>query len=263
MSPGTGNRTTRVVGLAALASVIAVAVLGLVVTPPDEVQGDLVRLIYVHPAVSTWAFVAFGVTALASLLYLWPATRSRFWDLAAGSSAEIGVVFCALSLATGSIWGRGSWGVWWTWDARLTLTALLCALFLGYLALRRTGGPIESRSKRSAIAGVLFSVVVPIDHFATEWWRTLHQGDTLFRGKPLIHGSQLATMLLSFLAFGLIYAWLLIHRFRLEQLEERIETGALEHALAARRAEGGGVQIATGAEATPVGAAAPGEGNRQ
>jgi heme exporter protein C len=265
MSPGTGNRTTRVLGVAALASVVAVAVLGLVVTPPDEVQGDLVRLIYVHPAVSTWSFVAFGVTALASLLYLWPATRSRFWDHVAGSSAEIGVVFCALSLATGSIWGRPAWGVWWTWDARLTLTALLCALFLGYLALRRTGGPIESRAKRSAIAGVLFSVVVPIDHYATDWWRTLHQRETIDPFDSLhIHGSQLTTMLLSFLAFGLVYAWLLIHRFRLEQLEERIETEGLEHALAARRAEAGAVQTPpVAAEATPVGAAAPAEGSRQ
>jgi heme exporter protein C len=256
MSSGTGNRTTPLLGGAALASVVAVAILGLVVTPPDVVQGDLVRLIYVHPAVSTWAFVAFGITALASLLYLWPATRSRVWDLVAGSSAEVGVVFCALSLATGSIWGRAAWGVWWTWDARLTLTALLCALFLGYLALRRTGGPIESRSKRSAVAGVLFSVVVPIDHFATEWWRTLHQGDTLFRGKPLIHGGQLMTMLLSFLAFGLVYAWLLIHRFRLEQLEERMETEGLEHALAARRAEAGEAAAPTGAAGTASSAAA-------
>jgi heme exporter protein C len=238
MTTGTGNRTTRVIGAAALVSVAVVVVLGLVVTPPDVVQGDLVRLIYVHPAVSTWAFVAFGVTALASLLYLWPRTRSRLWDLIAGASGEIGVVFCALSLATGSIWGRGSWGVWWTWDARLTLTALLCALFLGYLALRRTGGPVEARSKRAAIAGVLFAVVVPIDHYATEWWRTLHQGNTLERLHPLIRGQQLATMLLSFLAFGLVYTWLLIHRFRLEQLEERLETEGLEHALAVRRAEG-------------------------
>jgi len=199
MSPGTGNRTTRVLGLAALATVVTVVVLGLVVTPPDEVQGDLVRLIYVHPAVSTWAFVAFGVTALASLLYFWPATRGRVWDQVAGSSAEVGVVFCALSLATGSIWGRPAWGVWWTWDARLTLTALLCALFLGYLALRRTGGPIESRAKRSAIAGVLFSVVVPIDHYATDWWRTLHQRETIDPFHSLhIHGSQLWTMVLSF-----------------------------------------------------------------
>jgi heme exporter protein C len=237
MSTGTGNRTTRILGAAALAMTALVVVLGLVVTPPDVVQGDLVRLIYVHPAVSTWAFVAFGITALASFLYLWPRSRSRLWDLIAGGSAEVGVVFCGLSLATGSIWGRPAWGVWWTWDARLTLTALLCALFLGYLALRRTGGTIESRSKRSAVAGVMFALVVPIDHYATEWWRTLHQGDTLMRLHPLIHGSQLTTMLLSFVAFGLIYGWLLVHRFRLEQLEERLETEGLDQALSARRAE--------------------------
>ena len=236
---GTGNRTTRLLGAAALVTSAAVIYLGLVVTPPDVVQGDLVRLIYVHPAVSTWAFGAFGITALASVLYLIPRTRSRTWDLLAGASAEIGVVFCALSLATGSIWGRPAWGVWWTWDARLTLTALLLALFLGYLALRRTGGESEARAQRAAIAGVLFSVVVPIDHFATEWWRTLHQGDTLYRANPLIHGQQLMTMLLSFVAFGLIGAWLLVHRFRLEQLEERLETEGLEQALIARRAEGG------------------------
>jgi heme exporter protein C len=238
MSTGTGSRMTRVLGVGGLALSVTVAVLGLWVTPPDVVQGDLVRLIYVHPAVSTWALAAFGMTALASLLYLIPTTRRRGWDLLAGSSAEVGVVFCALSLASGSIWGRAAWGVWWTWDARLTLTALLLALFLGYLALRRTSGPSEVRARRSAIAGVLFAVVVPIDHYATEWWRTLHQGDTLFRGKPLIHGEQLATMLLSFLAVGLVGAWLLVHRFRLEQLEERLETEGLEQALAARRAEG-------------------------
>jgi heme exporter protein C len=241
VSTGTGSRITRILGLAALALSAAVVGLGLFVTPPDAVQGDLVRLIYVHPAVSTWALAAFGLTALASVLYLIPRTRRRGWDLLAGSSAEVGVVLCALSLATGSVWGRASWGVWWTWDARLTLTALLLALFLGYLALRRTSGPSEVRAKRSAVAGVLFSVVVPIDHYATEWWRTLHQGDTLFRGKPLIHGQQLATMLLSFVSFGLIGAWLLVHRFRLEQLEERLETSGLEQAIAARRAEGGAV----------------------
>jgi heme exporter protein C len=233
----TGNNTTRALGAAALATTAAVAVLGLSVTPPDVVQGDLVRLIYIHPAVSTIAFVAFGVTALASVLYLVRRTRSRRWDLLAGASAEIGVVFCALSLATGSIWGRPAWGVWWTWDARLTLTALLCAMGLGYLAVRRVDLPVERRSVVSAIVALALLLVVVVDHYATEWWRTLHQGDTLERFKPLIHGQQLGTMLLSFVAFGLIYGWLVVHRFRIEQLEERMETKGLEQALAARRAE--------------------------
>jgi heme exporter protein C len=243
---GTGNGTTRWLGLAALVASAPVAYFGLVTTPADVVQGDLVRLVYVHPAVSTMAFVAFGITALASLAYLLPRTRSWRWDRLAGASAEVGVVFCALSLATGSIWGRPAWGVWWTWDARLTLTALLCALFVGYLALRRTGGAPESRAIRSAVAGVLFAVVVPIDHFATEWWRTLHQGDTLESLHPKIAGAQLWTMLLSFVSFGLIYAWLVIHRTRLEQLESRLENEGLAHALAARRAEAEPTPPATG-----------------
>lgn len=238
MSAGTANRTTRLLGAGALILTAVTVYLGLVVTPPDQVQGQLVRLIYVHPASATFSFIACGVTFLASVLYLWPRTRSRRWDHLAASSAEIAAVFCALSLATGSIWGRPTWGVWWTWDARLTLTALLEALLLGYLALRRIGGPAAVRSKLSAVAGVLLFAVVPVDHFATEWWRTLHQGDTLFRPKPLIHGSQLATMLLSFAAFACIYGYLLLHRYRLEQLEERLETEGLELALAERRAEG-------------------------
>jgi heme exporter protein C len=237
MNAGTANRTTKLLGSAALAALAVTVFLGLVVTPPDQVQGQLVRLIYLHPASATIAFLGCGITFGASLLYLWPRTRSRLWDLVGASSAEIAAVFCAITLATGSIWGRPTWGVWWTWDARLTLTALLFALLLGYLALRRIGGPFESRAKLSAVAGVLLFAVVPVDHFATEWWRTLHQGDTLFRPKPLIHGSQLTTMVLSFVAFGLVYAWLLVHRFRLEQLEERLETEGLEQALAERRAE--------------------------
>ncbi|HEX3426211.1 MAG TPA: cytochrome c biogenesis protein CcsA [Acidimicrobiales bacterium] len=234
---GTGNGTTRIVGVLALVSTAVVVVLGLAVTPPDVNQGQLVRLIYVHPAVATMAYVAFGVTAVASLLYLMPRTRSWRWDRLAGASAEVGVVFCVLTLATGSIWGRPAWGVWWTWDARLTLTALLCALFIGYLALRRTGGAAQSRAIRCAVAGVLFSVVVPIDHYATQWWRTLHQPDTLDSLHPLIHGAQLWTMLLSFASFGLVYAWLVIHRSRLELLESRLENEGLALALAARRAE--------------------------
>jgi heme exporter protein C len=233
----TGNRTTRIVGALALVSLAATAYLGLVVSPPDVVQGQLVRLIYVHPAAATCCYVGFGLCALASAAYLWPRTRSRRWDAFAGASAEIGELFCAITLATGSIWGRGSWGVWWTWDARLTLTALLFALFAGYLALRRTGGDPAARAKRAAITAIGCSLVVPVDHYATSWWTTLHQGNTLLRANPLIHGWQLATMGLSFVAFGLATAWLLIHRYRIELLADRVESDGVAAALAARRAE--------------------------
>jgi heme exporter protein C len=235
--PSTANRTTRVIGIAALVTVAATAYLGLVVSPPDVTQGELVRLIYIHPAVATCCYVGFGLCAVASLAYLWPRTRSRRWNALAGASAEVGEVFCAITLATGSIWGRGSWGVWWTWDARLTLTALLFAVFAGYLALRRTGGDSAGRAKRAALTAVGCALIIPVDHYATTWWKTLHQGNTLLRTNPLIHGWQLATMGLSFLAFGLVLAWLVIHRYRVELMEDRNEAGGLAAAIEARRAE--------------------------
>jgi heme exporter protein C len=234
----TGDRTTVLVGLAALVGLVATTVLGLWVSPPDVVQGQLVRLIYVHPPAATMSYVGFGGCALASLAWLWPRTRSPRWDALAGASAEVGVVFCAVCLVSGSIWGRGSWGVWWTWDARLTLTALLSIVFLGYLALRRTGGDPDSRAKRCAIAAICCFVVVPIDHEATNWWTTLHQGNTLFRANPLIHGWQLLTLGIAFVAFALVFVWLLLHRYRIEILEQRFETEGFAAAIAERRAEG-------------------------
>lgn len=235
---GTADRTTRVLGVATVIAVAVTAYLGLVVSPPDVTQGNLVRLIYVHPAAATVCYVGFGLCALASLAYLWPRTRSRRWDRLAAASAEIGVMFCAVTLITGSIWGRGSWGVWWTWDARLTLTALLFAAFIGYLCLRRVGGNPDSRAKISAVAGVLCALIVPVDHEATTWWNTLHQGNTLLRANPSIHGWQLVTMLVSFVAFGLLFAWLLLHRYRVEVMEDRFEEDGLAAAVAERRAEG-------------------------
>ena len=111
--------------------------LGLFVSPPDDMQRDAVRLMYVHVPAAWVAYLAFGVTTLASVLYLWRRTRSPAWDTVAGASAELGVMFTGLTLVLGSLWGRPVWGVWWAWDARLVSTAVLFFLYLGYLALRR------------------------------------------------------------------------------------------------------------------------------
>ena len=143
--------------------------LGLWVTPPDQVQGNLVRLLYLHPPVAWVAlYLAFGLAALSSLLYLWRRTRSLFWDRLAAAAVEVGVVFNALTLVTGSLWGRPTWGVWWTWDARLTTTALLLVLFLGYLALRRVPAEPDVRARRCAVAALVAFVDVPIVHFSVD-----------------------------------------------------------------------------------------------
>ena len=240
---GTGGQATFVLGAAGLLATAATVVLGLGL-PPTREQGSYARLIAIHPAVAWAAYLAFGVTAVASILYLWPRTRARLWDRLAGASAEVGVVFCALTLVTGSIWGRPTWGVWWTWDARLTSTALLLALFLGYLALRRVGGDLHARSKRSAIAALVAAVDIPIVHFSVEWWRTLHQGRSLAQSVPQsdLDGSYLMVMTLGFMAMTLVYVWLLVHRYRVEAMEEDLETEGLGLALEERRAEAVGAR---------------------
>ena len=133
----------------------ATAFMALVGAPADAVQGDAQRLMYLHVPAAWLAYLAFTVTAIASVLWLLPRTRSTTWDLLAGASAEVGVLFTGLTLAMGSIWGKPIWGSWWEWDARLTTTAVLFFLYLGYLALRApaaapTSAPSAARSPRSS-----------------------------------------------------------------------------------------------------------------
>ena len=238
------TRATRILGWATALSLALTAVLALVVSPADVNQKDAVRLLYLHvPTAWLAMYVSFGVTSLASVLYLWPRTRSRFWDLTAGASAEIGVVFLGLTLLIGSIWGRTTWGVWWTWDARLTTTAVLFVLYLGYLAVRRVVADPEVAAKRAAIVAIAAFLDVPIVHKSVEWWRTLHQPASLLDEPrlldPQITGLMLLTLLTAVLAFTLLYAWLLVHRFRLAWLEDRAGDRRMEIALAERHAEAG------------------------
>jgi len=235
-------------GVAALVSLGVLAVLGLDAAPPDAVQGDAQRLMYLHVPTAWLAYLAFGVTALASALYLWPRTRSSVWDRLAGASAELGVLFTGLTLVLGSLWGRPVWGIWWAWDARLVSTAVLFFLYVGYLALRRIPG--AGREKRCAIAALIAVVDVPIVHFSVEWWRTLHQEGTVFNEElsAEIHGTMAVTLWWSVLAFTLLYVYLLDRRYRLAALEAGREERELAQAIAERLAE---------ADPEPVQAGAP------
>jgi heme exporter protein C len=238
--------TVRVIGVAAAVSVAATVWLGLWVTPPDAtkgntVPGDLVRLVYIHPGVAWVAlYLAFGLAAVSSLLYLWPRTRSLFWDRLAAAAVEVGVVFNACTLISGSIWGKPTWGVYWAWDARLTLTAVLLVLFLGYMALRRVPAEPEKRAKRSALVALFAAVDIPIDHFSVLWWRTLHQGATVINPNlsPTIHGSMAWTLLLSFIALTLVFVWMLLVRYRIGVLEDWLASSELDVALRERQGEG-------------------------
>jgi heme exporter protein C len=231
----------RLLGPVTLILLAATVVLGLWVTPRDQTQGDLVRLLYVHPPLAWVAlYVSFGTATIASCLYLWQRTRSQTMDRIALCAMEISVVFIALTLITGSIWGRPTWGVWWAWDARLTSTAIFGVFELAYLALRRANDDASLRARRSAVFVVLTAINVPIIHFSVLWWKTLHQGASVLTatGQLKVHGSMLWTMLCGFVGFTLLFFWLLRTRYRLEVARDEREASQVDQALALRRSEG-------------------------
>jgi heme exporter protein C len=217
-----GSRSAqRALGWATLAGLVGTAVLGLTVVPPDANQGDVQRLMYVHVPAAWLAFMSFGVVFVASIAYL--RTGQIRWDRVAVSSAEIGVVFCALTIALGSLWGRPVWGAWWTWDPRLTTTAVLLLIYLGYLSLRQVADSPARRAHWSAAVGVVGFVDVPIAHMSVVWWRSLHQEATVVRpGAPTMAGSMLATLIFATVSFSLAYTYLMAVRTRVGRIEDRV-----------------------------------------
>src|SRR5262245_37687376 len=209
----TGRRGERALAVAALVGLAASAVLSLAVAPPDAVQGQVQRLMYVHVPAAWLAYLAFGVVFLASVAYL-KGGRTR-WDRLGAASAEVGVLFTALTIVLGALWGRPVWGTWWTWDPRLTTTALLLLIYAGYLSLRKVADSPARRARWSAVVGVVGFIDVPIVHMSVVWWRSLHQPATVLRpGTPTIAGSMLATLLLAFVTFSLAFGYLLAARDR-------------------------------------------------
>ena len=238
----TATPATRVLGVVALVAVLLMALLGLVVSPADVVQGQAVRMLYLHVP-SIWiAYGAFVLTSLSSALFLVRSSRRpdgcRHYDRLAGSAAEVGVVFTGITLATGMLWGRVTWGTYWQWDARLTTTVLLFVTYLGYLALRRLPADPRTRGRRAAVMALISFVNVPIVHFSVDWWRTLHQKASLSVGRrPEITGEMYWTLLYSTLAVTIVAIWLIVHRYRVIRLEEMRDEEAVEALIASRLKE--------------------------
>jgi heme exporter protein C len=213
------GRAIRILGWLAAVTLLAGLAFAFGYAPREAVQGNVQRIMYLHvPAVLT-AYLAFGITLVASLGYL--VTRRLGWDRLAASGAELGVLFTGITIASGAIWGKPTWGTWWTWDARLTSTAVLFLVYVGYLLLRAMVEEPERRARYAGVVGVLAALNIPIVHFSVKWWRALHQPSTILGPEPSPIAPPIAlALLVNWVAFTLLFGYLLASRLEVARLEE-------------------------------------------
>ena len=210
----------RALGWLTVLGLVAGLAAGFGYAPSEAVQGNVQRIMYLHvPAVLT-AYLAFVLVLIGSVGYL--ATRGVGWDRLAGAAGELGVLFTGLTIVSGSIWGKPTWGTWWTWDARLTSTAVLFLVYVGYLLLRSLIEDPETRGRYAAVVGIVGAVNVPIVHFSVKWWRALHQPSTILGPEPSpIDPAIGLALFVNWVAFTLLFAYFLTRRMEIARLEEQ------------------------------------------
>ena len=214
----------RALGLAGLVGVSMTFFVGLTLAPPDRLMGEVQRIMYVHVPAAWVGFLAFFVVFVASIAYL--VRKDLWWDHLAHAAAELGVVFIALAISLGSIWGKPTWGVWWTWDPRLTTSALLLVIYLGYLALRAFVEEPEKRARTAAAVGIIGFLDVPVVYLSVLWWRTLHQAPS---SPETVARPMLLALWLAVGSFTLLFSFFLVQRFRLAQARSRVELMEVEN----------------------------------
>lgn len=184
--------------------------------PTEAVEGPVQRIFYVHAPLAWISYLAFFFVLVGSVIYLW--RRDERWDAFARVNAEIGTVFTTLVLISGSLWGRAFWGAWWVWDERLTTSLLMWFIYVGYLALRAYTGRTAQGARAAAVVGILGFIVTPINYMSVKWWRTLHPDQVLpLGGTPQLPASMIIALMISLVAFTLLYALLTIEVYKLER----------------------------------------------
>jgi len=216
LAPGTLPEAKPVDGFLAisLVAVLAVCVRAIWFTPVDAMLGAAQKIFYVHvPSAIAGLYVACGLLAISSILYLW--LKDDRLDRLAEASAEVGLLFMGIVLVTGPIWARTSWGTWWVWDARLTSTLILLFLYLGYMALVSAIEDTQRADRAGALLLLVGVVNVPIIYFSVRWWNTLHQGASVsLTTSPKMARTMLTGMLLMSLAAWMYSIAAALHRVR-------------------------------------------------
>lgn len=207
---------------AAAAAAIGVGLWFTFTSPVDALQREYSRFINIHAPMFWIGFVAFTVTAIGSIA--WLRTKKPRWDRVAASSAEIGTLFTGIGLFTGMVWGQAVWGRAWDWgDARLSTTAILFFVYLGYLALRRATPDPVARARRAAILGIVATVQIPLVYFSVNLFRTLHQTQSIRPDTATMPDEMLVALMINVVAFTLLYVALMAARIEVARLEDALE----------------------------------------
>jgi len=188
--------------------------------PTERTMGVVQRIFYIHVPAAWVAFLAFGIVALCSAVYLWLGDERLDW--AALAAAEGGMIFTTIVLLTGPLWGRVAWGTWWTWEPRLTLTLLLWFIYLGYFMVRAGTESAERGSKLAAVVGIVGALDIPLIHLSVVWFRSLHPAPVVMKPEgPSLDPEMLQTLMTGLAAFTLIFLSVLTFRYALERARHR------------------------------------------
>ena len=212
----------RALGIATLAAMIAALYFAFVFAPTEATMGTVQRIFYFHVSAGIMSYVAFLIVGVSSILFL--ANRNLKWDRLAYCSAEIGVVFAGTNIAMGMIWAKPVWGIWWTFDARLTLQLLLALIFVSYLMLGVYIADPMKRATLQAVFGILGSADVPVNYLAIRLWRTQHPSPVIAGGEDSgLDPAMYVSLLVAMIAIGLLYAYMLRKRLAVEKSSQQVE----------------------------------------
>ena len=212
---------TAWLGWSGAALIAAGLVWGLFLAPRDYLQGETVRILYIHVPAAWLGLAGWAGIAVASLMQMvW---RHPLAAIAARALAVPGAVFTFICLATGSLWGRPAWGTWWEWDGRMTSMLVLLFLYIGFIALAEAERERGWEGRLAAIFGLVGAINLPIIHYSVLWWRTLHQGQSIGLTGSSIDGSMLRPLLVSALGFALLFGSIVLMRMRAALARQKVE----------------------------------------
>ena len=217
------NKNLFIVLIVIMMSVIIVGLINALITsPPDAVQGNSVRIMYVHVPSSFIAIGCFGFIGIASIATL--IFKIKILPLMAKSIAPVGSVFCLISIVTGSLWGKPTWGIFWVWDARLTSMLILLIFYLAYIAVWKFIENYEKANKTASIIAIIGSLNLPVIKYSVDWWNTLHQPSSItLTSAPTIHYTMLLPLII--MLVGMIFYSLVIFlmKYKTEIIKFKID----------------------------------------